>query len=238
MDEPLDWGRVVKFVMVRTSNRSSFLNFVGEILVEQIRSESLRCAIGACPEAVAGIGGWRLSGATGAVANLYNRQLQKKKVSDDARKHQDAVAAGDQHRGRPRILTGQAQRQGGSEAAKRFASEQQRTSMLAEISGRAAGLRDFDGKADGAMTPGLVRGGAGTRDPDPPCTTRPGSGHEAGATAHDSDGFGFGPGGGFARYRQLSGNPRKSRRWRRRCASSGQGGGRPGFTRCAWSTTS
>ena len=95
-----------------------------------------------------------VSGAGGAaVANMYNRQLHeeegeliRKKASIYAERQGISIADAQA------ILTGQAQRQADSEAAKRFAENSSARAFLAEISLglQGSGFAYFDGKADGS----------------------------------------------------------------------------------------
>ena len=105
-------------------------------------------------EAVAGTVAGGVSGASGAaVANMYNRQqheeegeLIRKKASIYAERQGISIADAQA------ILTGQAQRQADSEAAKRFAENSSARAFLAEISLglQGSGFAYFDGKADGS----------------------------------------------------------------------------------------
>ena len=103
--------------------------------------------------AAAGAGGRRERSRRAAVANMYNRQLHeeegeliRKKASIYAERQGISIADAQA------ILTGQAQRQADSEAAKRFAENSSARAFLAEISLglQGSGFAYFDGKADGS----------------------------------------------------------------------------------------
>ena len=145
---------------------------------------------------------------------MYNRQLHEEEGELIRKKHQSTRSARGSASQTPAILTGQAQRQADSEAAKRFAENSSARAFLAEISLglQGSGFAYLTARPTVAMTTrSCSRAASRTARPDHLVRR----GLEAGTSrrdkAHDSDGLGFGPGGCFARYRQLSEESRGNR---------------------------
>ena len=110
-----------------------------------------------------------VSGAGGAsVADMYNRQLHPDEgiwIKNNAQRYADkqGISIGQAQA----ELTGQAQRQGDSAAAERYAENASAREFLAEMTGtQGAGFVYFDGKADGSYDNQILFAGGIKEDAD------------------------------------------------------------------------